>query len=173
MSYMIFEDTDVFYNSIIVVCDKDIPVKKAEGIRAGYGVRGVHESGGLVIDNLDLVRHFFQGVRDVFGSTNSTQCDEYERATITQFIWNHISRKKIIKETELYGGMNADQHHGVAGVDEVLNSCFSDFLDYLEANDEEEYKRQLKLVDEARERHEAEEESWKNYFANKKKKEGK
>ena len=162
MRYIIFADRGCYYNSIIRVCDKDLPTIKATGLVSGYGGFRIHEaSGGYVFEGLDMLRHFFQGARDIFGCTQSTFGsqtfqEKEDSMNHTNFMYNFCVAHKIKKEEEMVGGMNADIHH-----EDPDRECYREFLDYLETEEKVEYKRQLKFIEEARIYLAKEEENWK------------
>jgi len=154
MKYIVFEDQDTPYNSIIMTCRNDLPTTKASGdsIKAGYGHYEIHESGGLVFENLSLVKHFFQGARDVFGAGYSTAFspsyeEKQERYALTHWIHRQLNKRSIVyaMNQEDEGALNSDQHH-----DNPDYYAFVKFLDYLEIEDKCEYKNQLRLVEETR-----------------------
>ena len=152
MRYIVFENNSTYYDSIVMVCNKDLKTVKPEpSIKSGYGGYTVHEaSGGYVFESLPLLRHFFQGARDVFGEGYSvygspTYEEKQEKHSLTYWIWNFLRAKKIKKEMIRFGGMNADMY-----LEAPDDYTFVMFLDYLEEVDKEEYLRQLKLVEEQR-----------------------
>jgi hypothetical protein len=168
MKYIVFADDRCYYNSIIRVCDKDLPTIKAHGLMSGYGMLGIHEaSGGYVFEGIEMLRHFFQGARDVFGQCNSTfgspTYEEKEsRMNMTAFMYSFCIAKKIKEQEKMVGGMNADQHH-----EDPENPCYTEFLDYLQTEEPEEYKRQIEFVEEGRIRQEEDEKYWKDFYKKK------
>ena len=166
MRYIVFESMGQYYDSIVMVCDKDLKTVPASGLKAGFGNFTIHEeSGGFVFESLPLLRHFFQGARDVFGEGYSTAFnpsyeEKQERYELTHWIYDFLRAHKIKREMEWTGGMNVDMYHKTP--DDYTFVCF---LRYLNEVDKVEYKRQMEMVEEARKELEEEEKTWKAFYA--------
>ena len=136
MKYIVFENTENYENSIVLIVDKNIQTieNPDNNIKAGYGNYKIHEpSGGLVFDNLRLLRHFFEGARDVFGEGDScfgspSYDEKMKRKTITCFMYEFLTASYIKIVTELEGGLNVSLYDDT---DDQDCEAYQSYLKYL------------------------------------------
>ena len=140
MKYIVFENTENYEDSIVLIADKNIKTieNPDNNIKAGYGNYKIHEpSGGLVFDNLRLLRHFFEGARDVFGEGDScygspTDDEKMKRKTMTCFIYEFLTASHIKREMELEGGLNVGLYYIEDDQDSETYNSYLDYINFIE-----------------------------------------
>ena len=152
MKYIVFENTENYEDSIVLIADKNIKTieNPDNNIKAGYGNYKIHEpSGGLVFDNLRLLRHFFEGARDVFGEGDScygspTDDEKMKRKTMTCFIYEFLTASHIKKEMELEGGLNVGLYYIE---DDQDSETYNSYLDYINSIERDLHLKKIEKGD--------------------------
>ena len=129
MRYILFKNEDCVMDSIVAVAPKSLETHEADiSIENGFGNPTEHDSGGLVFESLELLKHYFYGQAHFAIEATEASADTYkERQKEIKWFMNSLKAWEIKKECDEYGAFQLDYN--------IRNNAWYQFNDYMEDND--------------------------------------
>lgn len=134
MKYILFKNTHCLYDSIIMTFPKDIKTDKLEpsdfgdAEDYGFGNATIHTpTDGLVFDNLELLKHYFQGAVNFTEPPSNSDGSEFRRNL--RYFKNMLSLRSIKLGMMTEGAYNLGLYNHDYGY-EFDTYCYQNYLLY-------------------------------------------
>ena len=121
----------LIYDSIILTAPNNIEGSREDaveeyGAESGYGHFKIHKSGGLIFDNLELLKQYTRAMW-MFSAIDSTEEQEVVRNT-ANWVREDLKMGWIKFQMDYCGGLNVDLYEWEEGMED--EKCYQEYLHY-------------------------------------------